>query len=116
MAPPPKPDRPQQGDSGSHAYGSYGSGGYGQYGYGYGAYGGYGQGGAGPQRSLQDYLMILRERVWFVVLVFLIVVASVALYTFTRMPLYQASASVQIFRRDPVAAQVQGRTEAFQRR
>jgi succinoglycan biosynthesis transport protein ExoP len=72
-------------------------------------YGGYGNGAETTvQRGFQDYMLILRERVWYIVVVFLLVLSSVAVYTFTRTRLYQSSASVQVFRRDPVVMQVQG--------
>jgi succinoglycan biosynthesis transport protein ExoP len=95
--------------SGYPAYG-YGSGGYGSPGYGYGYSGyGYGEGGghAGARRTFQDYVLILRERVWYIVLIFALVFSAAAVFTFTRVPLYQSTASVQIFRRDQVVMQVQ---------
>ena len=59
------------------------------------------------QRSLQDYLLILRERVWYIVAAFLVVFASAVIYTYTRIPLYQSTSSVEIFRRNPTVMQVQ---------
>ncbi len=74
-------------------YGGYSS--YGSYGY------GYGEPGAGTaQRSLQDYLLILRERIWYIVVVFLVVFSSSLVYTLSETKLYQSSATVQILRRD----------------
>jgi polysaccharide biosynthesis transport protein len=113
-----KPEEtPQEGD-GRHSKGGYGPYGYGGYGYGYGGYGSYGGYGGygygqrpGIQRSLQDYVMIVRERIWYIVLVFLVVFSSALIYTLSTTRLYQAVASVQIFRHDPVAMQVQGQTE-----
>lgn len=72
----------------------YGSGGYG---YGYSA-NGYGESSA--QRSLNDYLLILRERVWYVVVVFLVVFSSALVYTFSQTKIYESYASVQVLRRD----------------
>lgn len=75
------------------------------------SYTGYGDGGATQSqmhRSLQDYLLILRERVWYIVLVFALVFSAAAIYTFTRTPQYTSVASVQVLRRDPVVMQVQG--------
>ena len=47
------------------------------YGYGHGGYGGYGYGYGDEEgtahRSLQDYLLILRERIWYIIVVFLVV-------------------------------------------
>lgn len=88
--------------SGAYSYNYYGSN-YGGYGYG----GGAGSEGA-VQRSFQDYVLILRERVWYIVVVFLLVFSSVSIFTFTRMQTYTSTASVQVFRRDPVVMQVQG--------
>ncbi|MFM1747843.1 MAG: hypothetical protein RLZZ188_1509 [Verrucomicrobiota bacterium] len=74
-------------------YGGYSS--YGSYGY------GYGEPGAGSaQRSLQDYLIILRERIWYIVVVFLVVFSSSLVYTLNETKLYQSTATVQILRRD----------------
>jgi capsular exopolysaccharide synthesis family protein len=84
-------------------------GGYG-YGYGYNYYGGnyagysaagYGEGGAGMvHRTFQDYLLILRERIWYIVVVFLVVFSSALVYTLSETKVYQSSATVQILRRD----------------
>lgn len=77
-------------------------------------YGSYGYGGGGPgadstvQRSFQDYVLILRERIWYIIVVFLLVFSAACVYTFTQTRTYQSTASVQIFRRDPVVMQVQG--------
>lgn len=82
---------------------------YTYYGNNYGA--GYGYGSAnsetGVQRSFQDYMLILRERVWYIVVVFLLVFSSVAVFTFTRTKSYSSTSSVQIFRNDPIVMQVQ---------
>jgi polysaccharide biosynthesis transport protein len=83
-------------------YGSpTGSSGYG--GYGYGGYGyGYGEGGSQPaQRTFQDYLLILRERIWYVVVVFLVVFSSSLVFTLSQTKVYQSASTVEIFRRDP---------------
>lgn len=75
------------------------------------SYSGYGAAGSGGdtqmQRSMQDYVLILRERVWYIVLVFALVFSAAAIYTFTRVPLFQSVASVQVLRGDPVVMQVQ---------
>jgi len=52
------------------------------------------------QRSLGDYLLILRERIWYIVVVFLVVFSSSLVYTLGETRMYQASATVQILRRD----------------
>ncbi len=81
----------------------YGSSGYG-YGYGYG-YGGQGYGENSAQRSLNDYLLILRERIWYVVVVFLVVFSSALVYTFSQTKIYESVASVQVLRKDPTVMQ-----------
>ncbi len=94
---------PQYGQSHS-GYGSYG-------GYGYGGYPGYpgaGYGDAIAQRTFRDYLLILRERIWYIITVFLVVFSSTVVYTLSRTKLYESSASIQILRHDPVVLQVQG--------
>lgn len=99
-------------------YGGYGAGGYGGYGYGAGygggAYGGYGYGyGAGqpsagvgatggaaamPNRTFKDYMMILRERIWYIIITFFIILAGILLYTFRITPQYTSMSSIQILR------------------
>ena len=76
---------------------------------GYSAVGyGYGEGSGGSvQRSFQDYLLILRERIWYVVVVFLVVFSSSLVYTLSQTKIYRSSATVQIFRRDPNVIQMQ---------
>lgn len=101
---------------GYRANGSYGSGyghgnspyGYGSYGYSYGNYG-YGSGGGASvvERTIKDYLLIIRERRWYIVLGFLLVVGATAVFSVTRTPLYLAIASVQIYRRAPSVMQSQ---------
>ena len=85
----------------------------GGYGYG-GGYGGYSAGGYGYEdttsqahRTIKDYLLILRERIWYVVVVFLVIFSSVLVYTFSRTKMYESVASVQVFRSGPTVMQVQ---------
>jgi polysaccharide biosynthesis transport protein len=90
--------------------GTYGGGG-GQGAPGYGGYGGYGYPGYGEasvgQRTFQDYLLILRERIWYIVAAFIVVLAATLVYTYRLTPLYESTATVQIFRRNPLVMQVQ---------
>ncbi|MFO7725295.1 MAG: polysaccharide biosynthesis tyrosine autokinase [Oceanipulchritudo sp.] len=79
----------QPGSGGSY-YGGY------YYGEGYGA--GYGDDGNGPSRSLGDYLLILRERIWWLVVAVFVVFLGFALYTFNAPKVYRAAASVEILR------------------
>lgn len=94
---------PKQTSSSSSGYGySYGGtyAGYSAVGYGYGET-------PQVQRQFQDYLLIVRERIWYIVVVFLIVFSSALVYTLSQTKIYSASASVQIFRRDPTIMKVQ---------
>ena len=81
------------------------------YGYGYGD----GEGGGGQvQRTFQDYLLILRERIWYVVVVFLVVFSSSLVYTLSETKVYQSSATVQIYRRETMPMDIrQGVTESI---
>ncbi|MCU0792393.1 MAG: polysaccharide biosynthesis tyrosine autokinase [Opitutaceae bacterium] len=72
---------------------------YGNAGYGYG-YPAHGYGESSAQRSLNDYLLILRERIWYVVVVFLVVFSSALVYTFSQTKIYESQASVQVLRQD----------------
>src|SRR3954466_5628630 len=93
-------DSKQPGEASGYGYNYAGNTG----GYGYG----YGDGGGGAaQRTFQDYLLILRERIWYIVVVFLVVFSSSLVYTLSETKLYQSSATVQIFRRDPTIIQGQ---------
>jgi capsular exopolysaccharide synthesis family protein len=97
MAPGEKEPR-ERADYGYNYGGNYA--GYSAVGYGDGA-------GAHAQRTFQDYVLILRERIWYILVVFLVVVASAVVYTASETRIYQSSATVQIFRRDPTIMQVQ---------
>lgn len=84
-------------------YGNYGSGGGGYYyGYGYNYGGGYGGGGqeTQPQRSLKDYLVILRERIWYFVVTFFVIFTGTLLYTFNTTELFRSAATLQVLRDD----------------
>lgn len=102
-------------------YGAYG-GGYGAYGGGYGSYGGgygygygYGQSGAQvsaaaplPNRTLKDYLLILRERIWYIIVTFAVVLAGVLLYTIKVTPQYTSFSSIQVLRDSDAPIDVNG--------
>lgn len=81
--------------------GGYGGGyaGYPAVGYGYG-YSAEDQTNA-VQRTFQDYLLIVRERIWYIVVVFLVVFSSALVYTLSKPKIYESVAKVQIMRRDP---------------
>ena len=94
-------------------YGSYGANHYMNYGgsrynsyndygnYAYGTYGSNSGGEAGPQRTFKDYLFILRERIWYLLIVFFIVFLGSILYTFNKTKLYTAHATIELLRDDP---------------
>jgi capsular exopolysaccharide synthesis family protein len=74
--------------------------------YGYGNYGypGYNNESTG-QRTLSDYLLILRERIWYIVVVFLVIFSSALVYTFSQTKIFKSTATVQIMRRPPTTIQ-----------
>lgn len=86
-----------------------GPGSYGQadYGYGYGGYGAYSEGESSAHRSIQDYILILRERIWYIIVVFLVVFSSALVYTVSATRIYESIATVQLLRDDPTVMQVQ---------
>lgn len=98
--------------SSSQGRGQYGSR-YGT-GYGYGGYGGYGYGGYGygggetvVQRTFQDYVLILRERMWYIIATFLLVFGTAVVISFAQRPIYRSTSTVEVFRRNPMVMQVQ---------
>ena len=99
------PKQPKQAGGYGYSYGGNYAG-YSAVGYGYG-YGGEEGGANAVHRTLQDYLLILRERIWYIVVVFLVVFSSSLVYTLSDTKYYQSTATVQIFRRDPTVMQVQ---------
>ena len=115
--------RRKKSSAGYGNYGGYGSyGGYGAYGGGYGSYGGgygygygYGQPGAQvsaaaslPNRTLKDYLLILRERIWYIIVTFAVVLAGVLLYTIKVTPQYTSFSSIQVLRDSDAPIDVNG--------
>ncbi|MDR1788902.1 MAG: polysaccharide biosynthesis tyrosine autokinase [Opitutaceae bacterium] len=94
---------PSHGYGGEYGYGGYGYG-YGGYGYGYGAGYGYGYGGHGGgsanQTTISDIILILRERIWYIVVIFLVVMSLTLVYTFSRTKIYEAGVSLNILRRE----------------
>jgi succinoglycan biosynthesis transport protein ExoP len=101
---------PNSGGYGGSSYGYGGGAGYGgsNYGYGgsnYGYGGGYGDGGggAGPQRSFKDYLLMFRERIWYLIVTLFIIFSGSILYTFNKTKVYTAVSQVQLFRDDASA-------------
>ncbi len=54
-----------------------------------------------PRRSLQDYIYILMKRRWLVLTVFLAIVVTAVLYSFTATPIYKANTQLLIERDTP---------------
>ena len=51
--------------------------------------------------SLRDAWLLVRERKWYVLTVFLVTVLLAAVYTFLSTPIYQSQATVQVLRHGP---------------
>lgn len=97
--------RSKSGYGDGYGYGGYGYDGYsGGYGYGGGGYGGGGYGGGAgdaPTRTFKDYLLILRERIWYFIVVFFIIFTGTILYTVQSTPLYRSVAKIKLLRETP---------------
>jgi len=52
-------------------------------------------------RKLRDYLHILLRRKWFIIVPFVTIFLLVAIYTFTRTPIYQTKATLMITQDNP---------------
>lgn len=81
----------------------YGGGGYygGGYYYGEGDYGyggGAGAGGNPRRRGVREYLAIVRERIWWLLIVLFVCTASMGLWTATATKKYTASATIHVLR------------------
>ena len=89
------------GNSNYYNHGSYryaGNSGPGNYGY--GSYGNVGEE-QGPQRTFRDYIFLIRERIWYLIIVFFIIFLGSILYTFNKTKLYTAYATIELLRDDP---------------
>ena len=96
---PPEPAR--GGNRGYGSYGSYGNYGAGNGGYGYGNYGAYNRGGAGEGNPIHNYLLMLRERYWWVLLSTLVFLTLSLLNTYNTVPEYRATGRLRVFRLAP---------------
>jgi len=96
---PPEPAR--GGNRGYGSYGSYGNYGAGNGGYGYGNSGAYNRGGAGEGNPIQNYLLMLRERYWWILLSTLVFLTLALLNTFNTVAEYRATGRLQVFRLAP---------------
>lgn len=83
-------------DSSSRSSGG-GGGVYGTYYYGEG-YTGYAEPAVAPQRSIKDYLLILRERIWWLVITTVFVFLGTAVYTLNAPKVYRAFATIELLR------------------
>lgn len=59
------------------------------------------------QIDLRDYLRVLIKRRWTIISLFALVVLSVAIYTFTAIPIYQATARIVIEKENPNLVSIQ---------
>ena len=96
---PPEPAR--GGNRGYGSYGSYGNYGAGNGGYGYGNSGAYNRGGAGEGNPIHNYLLMLRERYWWVLLPTLVFLTLSLLNTYNTVPEYRATGRLRVFRLAP---------------
>lgn len=94
------PETARGGNRGYGSYGQYGQG-YGAYGAGYGSYGGAPRGGAGGANPISQYLLMLRERYWWVLLASLVFLTLSLLKTYNTVPEYQATGRLRVFRLAP---------------
>jgi succinoglycan biosynthesis transport protein ExoP len=57
--------------------------------------------------TIRNYWLMIRERKWYALTVFLITVIAAAAYTFSRTPIFQAAAMVQVLRHGQEVLRVQ---------
>jgi capsular exopolysaccharide synthesis family protein len=96
---PPEPAR--GGNRGYGSYGSYGNYGAGNGGYGYGNSGAYNRGGSGEGNPIHNYLLMLRERYWWILLSTLVFLTLSLLNTYNTVPEYRATGRLRVFRLAP---------------
>jgi succinoglycan biosynthesis transport protein ExoP len=94
------PSSPRREERGGYSYAG-GDNGYAAVGY----------GDTPAQRTIRDYALIVRERIWYVIVVFLVVFSGCLVYTLSRTKLYDSVATVMVLRRDPVVMKVEGVVE-----
>lgn len=82
---------------------STGTGYYGGYYYGEG-YTSHAESAFSATRSVKDYLIILRERIWWLIITAFVVFIGSLIYTFNATPFYASVASVQVLRQGDVRA------------
>ena len=83
-------------------------------------YGGYPEYGYSPyatgpelsqNHSLKDYFLIIKERIWWLVLVFSVIFIGTLLYTFSATPLYRSMTRIEVLRDSPNPMGVPGLEE-----
>ena len=109
QGPPTGKEREHNPGYGSYgSYGTYGAGNYGRSNYGNGGYGGnnpYGNYGSGREgNALANYLTMLRERYWWIILSALVFLTIGLLSTYNTMPEYRATGRLRVFRLAPQLA------------
>lgn len=62
--------------------------------------------GDAPQKGIKDYLLVLRERIWYLLIGFLLVFSLAIVVTVNQTPIYQARATVQVLRREADLIQI----------
>lgn len=80
-----------------YGYGYGGGGYYGGYYYGDG-YGGYAEAAVSPSRTLKDYFLMLRERIWWLIISVIVVFIAMAVFTFSSPRQYRAMAAIELLR------------------
>lgn len=66
----------------------------------------YGEGGSSsPQKGIKDYLVILRERIWYILIGFLLVFSLAVVVTINQTEIFKATATVQVLRKPAVIVQ-----------
>jgi polysaccharide biosynthesis transport protein len=78
-----------------------------RYGYGEPDYAGYGPGEGGQHKSFRDYFLVIRERIWYIIVVFLVVFSATLVYTLSQTKIYKSVASVQLLRSSPTVLKVE---------
>ena len=100
-------DRGYRGKSHGYGYGygggGYGYGGYGGYGQAYGGYGSYGDEEVKQSKNIKDYLLILRERFWWIVATLFIIFSASVIYTMRTTPEYESEVRLEILEKASTA-------------
>lgn len=73
-------------------------------------YQGYADQAVGPQRSLRDYIMLVRERVWYLILAVFVCTVAAVIWNQSGEPEYRATAQFKILRNRVTATASMGTT------